>query len=327
MDKAISRRRFLSFGAGASATAIGAIAAAQLGWLAPHLALAAAVIDKVPQGQPIGKSSFGSDSASFGRYTLWYTTNVGDSWDPWREGHLLAGGQEAFCIEAERHFEWGECDVYDAVASGMFTQELATRVALMKKFIYEDSATLNSAGASRQFRYYLLQTYIWNEVGSRLYATPFWAIIGEDETPSWWTGSVMERVHQQEWPAYYNANASKYIGEVKLFRRAGAQMLIQPSLRAATGKIRVVKKSANEGITRENSNYSLAGAKFGVYADAACTRKECDIITSSDGVGESQQVASGTWHVREDVAPKGFIKNSTVFAVTVAPGGTATVNG
>ena len=61
-----------------------------------------------------------------------------------------------------------------------------------------------------------------------------------------------------------------------------------------------------ELIETGNANYELAGAKYGVYTDAACTRRARDrfgnengIITDTKGYGEARDLAVGTYWVKE----------------------------
>lgn len=59
----------------------------------------------------------------------------------------------------------------------------------------------------------------------------------------------------------------------------------------AYGYLKIVK-------TGENGS-ALAGVKFGVYSDAGCTKKLCDLTTGSDGTVTSGALPAGSVYVKE----------------------------
>ena len=60
----------------------------------------------------------------------------------------------------------------------------------------------------------------------------------------------------------------------------------------------------------------LAGAKFGIYKDAACTQL-IDVVTTNEyGYAVSANVESGTYYVKELVAPTGYSLNDKVYPIT-----------
>lgn len=62
-----------------------------------------------------------------------------------------------------------------------------------------------------------------------------------------------------------------------------------------TGTINLIKSSANLDITNENKCYSLKGAVYGVYTNAACTQKYGEITTTTDdGRGSISGLPFGT---------------------------------
>ena len=60
----------------------------------------------------------------------------------------------------------------------------------------------------------------------------------------------------------------------------------------------------------------LAGAKFGIYKDAACTQLIDVVTTNENGYAVSTNVESGTYYVKELVAPTGYSLNDKVYAIT-----------
>lgn len=89
------------------------------------------------------------------------------------------------------------------------------------------------------------------------------------------------------------------------------------------GKIKIQKKSMNETISNKNNYYSLAGAKFGVYTDIACTNQVGTLITNEDGWSNELEVDPIIHYIKELVAPKGFQITTSIFSVNVTPNNTA----
>ena len=86
------------------------------------------------------------------------------------------------------------------------------------------------------------------------------------------------------------------------------------------------KVSTNTEISAGNSNYTLAGAVYGVYSDNKCSNKVGELTTKADGTSNTLTVPAGTYYAKELTAPKGFALNSDVLSVTVAVGKTGTFN-
>ena len=94
------------------------------------------------------------------------------------------------------------------------------------------------------------------------------------------------------------------------------------------GFIELQKKSANESITNGNQCYSLAGAKFGIFRDAACTDKILDITTNENGYATTKGVIDengnpaehnfvfGDYWVKEISAPAGYSEETTAYPVS-----------
>lgn len=86
----------------------------------------------------------------------------------------------------------------------------------------------------------------------------------------------------------------------------------------AYGSLELWKKSANPSITDGNSNYSLAGAEYGIYYNAACTNLYYKNTTKSDGTWrDTNNVPIGTYYVKELKASKGYELDPTVYKAVV----------
>lgn len=84
------------------------------------------------------------------------------------------------------------------------------------------------------------------------------------------------------------------------------------------GFAKLVKASANPQITDGNQCYSLNGAVYGVFSDAACTQQMGTLTTDADGNSGALELKRGTYYVKELTAPKGYRLDSSVYTVEVA---------
>ena len=81
------------------------------------------------------------------------------------------------------------------------------------------------------------------------------------------------------------------------------------------------KTSANVALTSDNSNYSLAGAVYGVYTDSGCTNKVGEIATGASGTGSATvtvEPTQSTLYFKELTAPKGFEINAAVISASIS---------
>ena len=95
---------------------------------------------------------------------------------------------------------------------------------------------------------------------------------------------------------------------------------------AIEGELALQKTSANTSITSNNSCYSLEGATYGVYNDAACADLETTLETDAEGKAECTLTVGNYW-VKEISAPPGYALDTTVYPVEVQAGKTVKVNG
>lgn len=93
--------------------------------------------------------------------------------------------------------------------------------------------------------------------------------------------------------------------------------------------INLTKVSANTSITDGLENaYSLAGAEYGIYSDAAATNQIGKITTGADGKGSVNVkvgFSTSTLYYKETKAPKGYCLDSTVRPFSFS-GTTASIN-
>lgn len=87
------------------------------------------------------------------------------------------------------------------------------------------------------------------------------------------------------------------------------------------GSLQIVKQSAQPEITKDNSNYSLADAQYGLYAsyaDASAKKNAKLILTTNEaGMSQVEKLVPATYYVREIKAPKGYAVQDEIQKVDV----------
>lgn len=89
------------------------------------------------------------------------------------------------------------------------------------------------------------------------------------------------------------------------------------------GDAQLVKVSSNPEVTDNNSDFSLAGAVYGIFYDAACTRRYKTITTGDNGTATATNLVPSTYYVKEITAPKGFEIDTEIHPMTVRANQTA----
>ena len=86
---------------------------------------------------------------------------------------------------------------------------------------------------------------------------------------------------------------------------------------AEEGELQLKKVSSNPEITEENECYSLEGAEYTVYSDKNCTVSVGVLATDANGVSNTITLKTGTYYIKETKVPKGYLKDTTVYEVTL----------
>lgn len=106
-------------------------------------------------------------------------------------------------------------------------------------------------------------------------------------------------------------------------RRSGYQDLVaydyQPN-----GKLTLHKTSADTTVTNGDPYYTLGGAVYGVYSDAACTKQVTTLKTSINGTA-SVSLKAGTYYVKEKSAPPGYQVDPSVITAKINTNATTNV--
>lgn len=90
--------------------------------------------------------------------------------------------------------------------------------------------------------------------------------------------------------------------------------------REAGASVSISKSSAVPAMTAGNSCYSLEGAVYGIYSDAACTNLLEPLTTDANGQATSGQLERGVYYVKEISASKGYLLDSTVYTADAGSG-------
>lgn len=84
------------------------------------------------------------------------------------------------------------------------------------------------------------------------------------------------------------------------------------------GFVRLVKTSADTAVTDGNMCYSIEGAQYGVYSDSALTVQEGVLTTDASGNSNTLELKTGTYYVKETMAPKGYIMDKKLYTVSIS---------
>lgn len=116
-------------------------------------------------------------------------------------------------------------------------------------------------------------------------------------------------------------NNADALNEVNVYRLKGTDSGLQDLVwmnAAETYPVYVKKVSANPSVTDGNSQYSLGGAVYTVYRDAACKQEVGKLTTGENGVSDILYLTEGSYYAKESAAPKGYELNTEVLGpVTV----------
>ena len=88
------------------------------------------------------------------------------------------------------------------------------------------------------------------------------------------------------------------------------------------GYLKLDKQSILPDISDNNPCYSLAGAKYGIYADEACTDLKQTLTTDAQGCARSKALPVSTYYVKELSSPTGFALDTVPHEAIVSAGKT-----
>ena len=86
------------------------------------------------------------------------------------------------------------------------------------------------------------------------------------------------------------------------------------------GSLTIKKSSGNTDVTSGNSLYALKNASYGIFSDAAATKREGTLSTDATGASSSTKLFEGDYWVKEERAPQGYARDTTVHKVSIPLG-------
>lgn len=107
-----------------------------------------------------------------------------------------------------------------------------------------------------------------------------------------------------------------------ILKNTGGQDLAGSWYMEPVGWIEIQKSGVNTAITEGNSNYSLKGAKYGVYQQGSLI---ATLTTDEKGYAKSGSVEEGSYIIKEISASPGYAIDTAEYNVSVATGKTSTL--
>lgn len=92
-------------------------------------------------------------------------------------------------------------------------------------------------------------------------------------------------------------------------------VIMAPTLKV--GDMTIKKVSASPELIKDNKLYSLEGAQYGIYSDAACTKLVHTVTTDGNGNTEKATVEIGTYYVKEIKASPGYELDKEIYKAEI----------
>ena len=127
----------------------------------------------------------------------------------------------------------------------------------------------------------------------------------------------------------YNPSAPGKTGSGQFIVDVSEMVYMRARVKAAlpVGTVKVVKSSADAAMTDNNPCYSLAGAKYSIYTDSACSSpardaggKNAVLTTGADGSSDTVTLTAGTYWIKETAPGKGYGLSGGSYKFTIADG-------
>lgn len=172
------------------------------------------------------------------------------------------------------------------------------------------------------------QVWIWLQMSSRTYytlnnfnftGTGSGSFAGIKAQADAWASSHADSAIGQGW-VYVGANDGFAVD------RSKGQVTARFSV-SYNGNLTLLKETLNNKHLTDlcPENYSLAGATYRVSGSPAMDQNAGELVVNADGTSNTISLPSGTYYVKEIVAPKGYNLDTNVYTVTVTSGETATL--
>ena len=244
-----------------------------------------------------------------------HVMNDGSIKSTFNEGHMKVEGETAYCVDINTSFKNGYKTRSDA-SSRMSSDQIAD-VALSLEYVKQYTAT--HTGLNNNQKYLLEQCVVWQRLSEQL----GWQCDNVRASYNEISQAIQNEVYNGA-KAFVKANKGRYECGGYIYTGEG-QDIGQFWAKLNVGNAKVKKTSSNPTVTDGNANYSFEGATFGVYSDKGCNSQLATLTADGNGDTKEVEVKAGTVYIKELSAPKGYKLDSTVHALNVEVGKTATL--
>ena len=241
--------------------------------------------------------------------------NDGSIKSTFHEGHMKVEGETAYCVDINTNFKNGYKTRSDA-NTRMSSDQIAD-VALSLEYVKQYTAT--HTGLNNNQKYLLEQCVVWQRLSEQL----GWQCDNVRASYNEISQTIQNEVYTGA-KAFVKENKGRYECGGYIYTGEG-QDIGQFWAKLNVGNAKVKKTSSNPTVTDDNANYSFEGATFGVYSDKGCNSQLATLTADGNGDTKEVEVKAGTVYIKELSAPKGYKLDSTVHALNVEVGKTATL--
>lgn len=244
-----------------------------------------------------------------------HVMNDGSIKSTFHEGHMKVEGETAYCVDINTNFKNGYKTRSDA-STRMSSDQIAD-VALSLEYVKQYTASHTNLNYKQG--YLLEQCVVWQRLSEQL----GWQCDNVRASYNEISQAVQNEVYAGA-KAFVKANKGRYECGGYIYTGEG-QDIGQFWAKLNVGNAKVKKTSSNPTVTDGNANYSFEGATFGVDSDKGCNSQLATLTADGNGDTKEAEVKAGTVYIKELSAPKGYKLDSTVHALNVEVGKTATL--
>ena len=244
-----------------------------------------------------------------------HVMNDGSIKSTFNEGHMKVEGETAYCVDINTNFKNGYKTRSDA-STRMSSDQIAD-VALSLEYVKQYTASHTNLNYKQG--YLLEQCVVWQRLSEQL----GWQCDNVRASYNEISQTIQSEVYTGA-KAFVKENKGRYECGGYIYTGEG-QDIGQFWAKLNVGNAKVKKTSSNPTVTDGNANYSFEGATFGVYSDKGCNSQLATLTADGNGDTKEVEVKAGTVYIKELSAPKGYKLDSTVHALNVEVGKTATL--
>lgn len=216
----------------------------------------------------------------------------------YQEGWMQVNGETAFCFNCFKTFREGARRRIHGVDFGI-SQELIDQLAVEYYYIFNETTLTDTQ------KYLIYQCLLWEHVCQ---------VVDRPGELSLETSNTI--INQAK--AYYAEHGASFHCIMWVYTDGVNQDVVQFEVEyQPKGRLQINKSSANPEVTREHPLYSLAGARYGVYGDEACTDEKGILTTDSLGNSQVMELEQGNYWIKELAAPEGYLTDPAAYRVEV----------